>query len=73
MGSIKQLNKQFPSQWKSDCSNVYGSRFAAGRMPTQKLPDNEMPRDVAYQLIKDELALDGQPMLKFVYISSIKN
>jgi hypothetical protein len=73
MGSIEQFTKQFPSQLQSDCSNVYGSQFAARQMPTQKLPDNEMPRDLAYQLIKDELVLDGLPMLKSVYISTIKN
>jgi len=64
MGSIEQFPNQFTSRMESDCSNVYGSRFAARQMPAQKLPDQEMPKDVAYQLIKNELVLDGQPMLK---------
>jgi glutamate decarboxylase len=27
------------------------------------MPENEMPRDVAYRMIKDDLSLDGNPML----------
>jgi glutamate decarboxylase len=61
MGSIAQLSTLAT---KDDCSQVYGSRYAARPMPSQRLPDGEMPKDVAYQLIKDDLVLDGQPMLK---------
>ncbi|KAJ6100471.1 hypothetical protein N7499_000101 [Penicillium canescens] len=60
MGSIAQLSTLAT---KSDCSQVYGSRYAARPLPSQRLPDGEMPKDVAYQLIKDDLVLDGQPML----------
>lgn len=45
-------------------SSVYGSRFAAEDLPTQEMPEREMPREVAYRMIKDELSLDGNPMLK---------
>ncbi|BCR82723.1 glutamate decarboxylase [Aspergillus chevalieri] len=44
-------------------SSVYGSRFAIQQMPGLEMPEREMPRDVAYRLIKDELSLDGNPML----------
>jgi len=27
------------------------------------MPDNEMPREVAYRMIKDDLTLDGTPTL----------
>ena len=47
------------------CSSVYGSRFAVQQMPATEMPEREMPRDVAYRLIKDELSLDGNPMLKY--------
>ena len=47
-------------------SSVYGSRFAVQQMPGVEMPEREMPRDVAYRLIKDELSLDGNPMLKYV-------
>ena len=45
-------------------SSVYGSRFASEDMPAHELPDKEMPKEIAYRMIKDELSLDGNPMLK---------
>lgn len=47
-------------------SSVYGSRFAAEDLPTDEMPEKEMPKEVAYRMIKDELSLDGNPMLKYV-------
>ncbi|OJD15716.1 glutamate decarboxylase [Emergomyces pasteurianus Ep9510] len=44
-------------------SSVYGSRFAAEDLPTLEMPEKEMPKEVAYRMIKDELSLDGNPML----------
>ncbi|KAM5472298.1 putative glutamate decarboxylase [Microsporum audouinii] len=44
-------------------SSVYGSRFAAEDLPTDEMPEKEMPKEVAYRMIKDELSLDGNPML----------
>ena len=46
--------------------SVYGSRFAAQDIPKHEMPDGEMPREVAYRLIKDDLTLDGVPTLKLV-------
>ncbi|KAJ5243627.1 hypothetical protein N7489_003723 [Penicillium chrysogenum] len=60
MGSIEELPKL---SGQSKCSYVYGSRFAARPLPSHQLPDGGMPKDVAYQLIKDDLTLDGQPIL----------
>ena len=45
-------------------SSVYGSRFAAQDLPAIELPEREMPKEIAYRMIKDELSLDGNPMLK---------
>ena len=45
-------------------SNVYGSRFAAQDLPRYEMPEGEMPKDVAYRMIKDDLTLDGSPTLK---------
>lgn len=45
-------------------TGVYGSRFAAQDLPSHEMPEKEMPRDIAYRMIKDELSLDGNPMLK---------
>ena len=46
------------------CSSVYGSRFALQQLPASEMPEGEMPREVAYRMIKDDLSLDGNPMLK---------
>ncbi|KAJ5248614.1 hypothetical protein N7468_000065 [Penicillium chermesinum] len=45
------------------CTNVYGSRFASEHMPTDRLPEDEMPKEAAYRMITDDLVLDGIPML----------
>lgn len=45
-------------------ASVYGSKFAACDLPRHDMPDNEMPREVAYRMIKDDLTLDGTPTLK---------
>ncbi|KAE8350093.1 pyridoxal phosphate-dependent transferase [Aspergillus coremiiformis] len=44
-------------------SSVYGTRFATEQLPQNEMPEREMPREVAYRMIKDELSLDGNPML----------
>ncbi len=43
--------------------SVYGSRFAAEELPRHEMPEREMPKEIAYRLIKDDLSLDGNPML----------
>ena len=50
----------------ADCftTSVYGSRFASSDLPRHEMPEGEMPKEVAYRMIKDELSLDGNPMLK---------
>lgn len=40
-------------------TSVYGSSFAAEDLPKHVMPDKEMPKEVAYRLIKDDLTLDG--------------
>ena len=47
-------------------TTVYGSRFAAEDLPKHEMPEGEMPKEVAYRMIKDDLSLDGNPMLKYV-------
>ncbi|EON62326.1 glutamate decarboxylase [Coniosporium apollinis CBS 100218] len=44
-------------------ASVYGSRFAAQDLPRIEMPEKEMPREVAYRMIKDDLTLDGTPTL----------
>lgn len=33
-------------------ASVYGSRFAAADLPKHEMPEGEMPREVAYRMIK---------------------
>jgi len=33
-------------------TSVYGSRFALAALPSHEMPEEEMPKDVAYRLIK---------------------
>jgi len=44
-------------------TSVYGSRFARTDFPQSQMPEKEMPPEVAYRLIKDDLSLDNNPML----------
>lgn len=45
-------------------TSVYGSRFAGEDLPKHEIPETEMPKEVAYRMIKDDLSLDGNPLLK---------
>lgn len=47
-----------------DFTNVYGSHYATQDMPCDDIPDDSMPPEVAYRMIKDELSLDNNPKLK---------
>lgn len=44
-------------------ANVYGSRYASQDLPRYEMPEGEMPREIAYRMIKDDLTLDGIPTL----------
>ena len=44
-------------------ASVYGSRYAAETLPLHEMPEKEMPKEVAYRMIKDDLTLDGNPVL----------
>ena len=50
-------------------TSVYGSRFAADDLPSHEMPEKEMPKEIAYRMIKDELSLDGNPMLKYARLT----
>ena len=47
----------------SNLTPAYGSRTMDHTIPKYRLPDNEMPAQTAYQLIHDELMLDGNARL----------
>lgn len=70
MGSLPEAVKKISLQLSNDddcfTTSVYGSKFAAEDLPRHEIPEGEMPKEVAYRMIKDELSLDGNPMLKYV-------
>lgn len=43
--------------------SVFASRYVSNEVPKYKMPEKEMPKEVAYQVIHDELLLDGNPRL----------
>ncbi|KAK7948632.1 glutamate decarboxylase [Apiospora aurea] len=61
--AVKKISLQLSNEDDSFTTSVYGSRFAAEDLPRHEMPEGEMPKEVAYRMIKDDLSLDGNPML----------
>lgn len=61
--SRRKIRLQLSNYDDTFTTSVYGSRFASEDLPKHEMPEGEMPREVAYRMIKDELSLDGNPML----------
>ena len=61
---LEKINMGASSNPDTFTTAVYGSRFAAEDLPKHEMPEGEMPKEVAYRMIKDDLSLDGNPMLK---------
>ncbi|KAI1481226.1 hypothetical protein K445DRAFT_317362 [Daldinia sp. EC12] len=61
--AVKKINLQLSNDDDSYTTSVYGSKFAAEDLPKHEMPEGEMPKEIAYRMIKDELSLDGNPML----------
>ncbi len=60
---MENLNIEPNDQEDEVTASVYGSRFAVQSLPLHEMPEKEMPKEVAYRMIRDELTLDGNPML----------
>ncbi|XP_060212738.1 glutamate decarboxylase-like [Lycium barbarum] len=43
--------------------STFASRYVRVSLPRFKMPENSIPKDAAYQIINDELMLDGNPRL----------
>ncbi|KAI2616282.1 glutamate decarboxylase [Hypoxylon sp. NC1633] len=61
--AVKKISLQLSNDEDSFTTSVYGSKFAAEDLPKHEMPEGEMPKEIAYRMIKDELSLDGNPML----------
>ncbi|KAJ3021707.1 hypothetical protein HKX48_007993 [Thoreauomyces humboldtii] len=53
----------YPTGGRNGDGDVYGSSYSREPIPRFEMPEGEMPPRTAYQFIKDELALDGNPVL----------
>ncbi|KAL3510284.1 hypothetical protein ACH5RR_029685 [Cinchona calisaya] len=42
---------------------IFASRYVQDPLPRYRIPENSIPKEVAYQIIHDELQLDGNPRL----------
>ena len=65
LGSVVQPTKSGVPSSSDDFveSTVYGSRFAVQDIPRYEIPISGMPARTAKHLVRDELTLDGNPML----------
>ncbi|GMH17884.1 hypothetical protein Nepgr_019725 [Nepenthes gracilis] len=43
--------------------STFGSRYVRASLPRFQIPENTIPKEAAYQIISDELMLDGNPRL----------
>lgn len=55
--------KVTPDKAEENSSVIYSNRYFANDIPKFKIPEDGMPAEAAYQLVKDELNLDGNPAL----------
>ncbi|CAG8650597.1 12117_t:CDS:10, partial [Racocetra persica] len=61
--SDARINEKVESGKARFSTCVYGSRWTTQPIPKYSLPEDEMPPNVAYKLIRDDLQLDGNPVL----------
>jgi len=50
--SLEKLKLDYLAQDDSFTTTVYGSKYAALDLPKYEMPENEMPKEVAYRMIK---------------------
>ncbi|GMN51448.1 hypothetical protein TIFTF001_020600 [Ficus carica] len=44
-------------------NSTFGSRYVRKALPKWRMPEESIPKEAAYQIISDELMLDGRPRL----------
>ena len=59
----KKVDLSTKKESETDQTTTYGRRYFAESVPKYVMPENGMPARAAYQLIHDELNLDGNPAL----------
>ncbi|KAJ9542497.1 hypothetical protein OSB04_029003 [Centaurea solstitialis] len=51
------------ADYDQNLHSTFASRYVRTSLPRFKMPDQPIPKDAAYQIINDELMLDGNPRL----------
>lgn len=51
------------SEANDSIDSMFASRYVRVSLPRFKMPEHSIPKDAAYQIINDELMLDGNPRL----------
>ena len=51
------------SHQQQHLASSYGSRYIAAPVPKYDMPEEQMPANIAYQIIHDEMNLDGNPAM----------
>ncbi|KLO12024.1 glutamate decarboxylase [Schizopora paradoxa] len=59
----KAHSHHFTGHDKSKTTHAYGARYGTDPIPKYQIPSKGTDADSAYQIIHDELALDGSPLL----------
>jgi glutamate decarboxylase len=59
----KKVHTHDMDQARQQLASAYGSRYLSAPLPKYELPQGQMPARVAYQLVHDEMNLDGNPSL----------
>jgi glutamate decarboxylase len=59
----KKLNLSKKHELETDHTTTYGGRYFSEPVPKYVMPEDGMPSRAAYQLVHDELNLDGNPAL----------
>ncbi|XP_004515245.1 glutamate decarboxylase-like [Cicer arietinum] len=52
-----------PDEHRQNIDCTFASRYVREPVPKFKMPESSIPKDAAYQIINDELMLDGKPRL----------
>ncbi|XP_072990507.1 glutamate decarboxylase 1-like [Typha latifolia] len=51
------------AQFDESIRSTFASRYVRASLPRFRMPENSIPKEAAYQIINDELMLDGNPRL----------
>ncbi|XBJ02339.1 hypothetical protein VPH35_021739 [Triticum aestivum] len=57
------LSRAQTNSGESLISSTFASRYVRTALPRFRIPEQSIPKDAAYQIINDELMLDGNPRL----------